>query len=213
MGFQRLLRRLRPRNDRYFTILLQQAELLEEAARLLLTVTDKARSTQAALDALSERDQRGEDLVRTVLRELGRAYLAPFDREDLHDVCTMLHGVLGSLCSAGQALIAFEAESLSPATHRLIQICIEATQVLYVAVQACSQKQTERLSAQRLHLKVLARSGEAASQAERVALYKSPQISAKQALRHQAMLHALRAAIGKCQLVGNGLERILVKHA
>jgi hypothetical protein len=213
MGLQSLLHRLRPRKYRVFPLLLQQAELIEESARLLATVTDRTRAPQAALDALSQRDQRGAELLRTVLGELAGAYLAPFDREDLHGLSTMLHGVLGSLCWAGQALIAYESRSLSPATQRLIQICIEASQVLHVAVQACSQRHPERLAAQRLHLKALERSAEAACQAERVALFKSPQISAKQALRQQALLDALRAAIGKCQLAGNVLERLLVKHA
>lgn len=211
--FQRLRRWLRPRAGGYFGLLLQQAELLEQAARRLANVTDKTQPPQAALDALSQHDRRGEELLRSVLGELGRAYLTPFGREDLHELSSTLHGVLFSLCRAGQVLVAYEIEILSPATRRLIQICIEATHALHIAVQACGGRQTERLFAQRLHLKALDRSAEATYHAERVALYKSPQISAKQAMRQQAMLDALRAAIGKCQLAGNVLERLLVKHS
>lgn len=213
MGLQRLLRWLRPRNDRGFSLLLQQAELLEEAALLLATVTDKTCAPQSALEALSQRDQRGEALGRALLGELSRNYLVPFDREDLHDLSTMLQGVLGSLCAAGQALIAYELRSLSPAVHRMIQICIEAAHALHVAVKACSQRQAGWLTARQLQLKVLERSGEAAYQVERVALYRSPQVTAKQVLRQQAMLDALRAAIRKCLLAGNVVERLLVKHA
>lgn len=213
MELQRLLRRLHPRNDRFFALVLQQAKLLEEAARRLSTVTESVRSPQAVLDALSQDEQNGERLASALLLALGQSCPAPFDREDLHGVSTMLHGVLGSLCRAGQLLLAHENRILSPAMHWLIQICIEATRVLHVAVQACIEQQTERLNAQRLHLKALERSGEAACQAERVALYKSPQISAKQALRQQSLLDALQAAIGKCQSAGNVLERLLVKHA
>lgn len=212
MGFQLKLRRLFARTDGFFELLEQQADLLEEVAHSIARVAEKRITPDAALSGLAQSEQLGDALLRSVVSASRRTYLTPLAREDIHRLSTAVHCVLQALCRAGQALTAYEIQIVSPATHALIRICNEGTQVLKVAVRACRHKQRDKLTAQRLHLKALEHSGESAYRAERAALYKSPQMSAKHILRQQAILDALCAAIAKSQNAAVFLEKVVVKH-
>ncbi len=213
MGLQSLINWLLPRDDKFFMLLEQQAEVLGEAAKVMASFPENGVTSQAALERLHSVEHRGDDLVHEMFVRLDATFVTPIDREDIHNLGTSLDSVVDYLYSAAQAFVAYEVHHFSPAMKEMIQICTEATMVLKDSVPLIRQKRLEGLTPARLQLVALEKRGDTVYQAEMARLYKNPEVNAKELLRQQAVLDALEAALDSCQDAADVLENVAIKHA
>ena len=213
MGFQNLISWLLPKDDKFFLLLEQQAEVLGDAAKVMASFPENGKTSQAALDRIHQIEHRGDDLVHAVTVGLDETFVTPIDREDIHNLATSIDNVVDYLYSAAQAFVAYEVHHFSPAMREMIQICTEATMVLKDAVPLIRQKQMDKLGPARNQLVTLEKRGDVVYQGEMAALYKNPEVNAKELLRHQAVLDALEAALDSCQDAADVLENVAIKHA
>jgi uncharacterized protein Yka (UPF0111/DUF47 family) len=213
MGLQGLINWLLPRDDKFFTLLEQHAELLGEAAQVMAAFPENGTTTQEALDRIHQIEHSGDDLVRAVTIALDETFVTPIDREDLHNLATSLDNVLDYLYAAAQAFVAYEVHHFSPAMRELIQIVSEAALVLRDALPHIRQKHLEKLAPARLQIVALEKRGDTVYRGEMGALYKNPEVNAKELLRQQAVLDALEAALDSCQDAADVLENVAIKHA
>ena len=213
MALQGLINWLVPRDDKFFTLLEEHAGLLGEAADVMASFPDDPSGSHAMLDRIHQIEHRGDDLVRAVTIALDETFVTPIDREDIHNLATSIDNVVDYLYSAAQAFVAYEVHHFSPAMREMIQICTEATMVLKDAVPLIRQKQMDKLGPARNQLVTLEKRGDVVYQGEMAALYKNPEVNAKELLRHQAVLDALEAALDSCQDAADVLENVAIKHA
>lgn len=213
MGLQSLIDWLVPRDDKFFALLEQHAEMLGEAAQVMATFPENGQTAQDALDRIHQIEHRGDDLVRSVTIALDETFVTPIDREDLHNLATSLDNVLDYLYAAAQAFVAYEVHHFSPAMRELVQICSEAAMVLKDAMPHIRKKHLEKLAPARMQIVALEKRGDAVYRGEMAALFKNPAIDAKELLRQQAVLDALEAALDSCQDAADVLENVAIKHA
>lgn len=213
MGLQSLIDWLVPRDDKFFALLEQHADMLGEAAQVMATFPENGQTAQDALDRIHQIEHRGDDLVRSVTIALDETFVTPIDREDLHNLATSLDNVLDYLYAAAQAFVAYEVHHFSPAMRELVQICSEAAMVLKDAMPHIRKKHLEKLAPARMQIVALEKRGDAVYRGEMAALFKNPAIDAKELLRQQAVLDALEAALDSCQDAADVLENVAIKHA
>ena len=86
--------RLLPRDERFFGIFVEDGENLLEAAR-------KLQSMMTAYDHLGERvaeiqalEHRGDEIDVEIQLRLEKAFITPFDREDIHELVSRLDDVV-----------------------------------------------------------------------------------------------------------------------
>lgn len=213
MGFQSLIDWLLPKDDKFFTLLEQHAEVLGEAAQVMASFPENGGSAQEALEKIHQIEHRGDDLVRAVTIALDETFVTPIDREDLHNLATALDNVLDYLYAAAQAFVAYEVHHFTPAMREMVQICSEAAMVLKDALPHIRKKHLEKLAPARLQIVALEKRGDAVYRAEMAALFKNPEVKAKELLRQQAVLDSLEAALDSCQDAADVLENVAIKHA
>ncbi len=93
ISIARGLRALMKSNDRRFVeLLVQQAELAEEALRLLRD--HGASPDPAKLQSVKEVERRGDGVRRVLVDELLHTYATPFDREDLFALSRAVDDIL-----------------------------------------------------------------------------------------------------------------------
>jgi hypothetical protein len=213
MGFQGLIDWLLPKDDRFFTLLEQHADLLGEAAQEMAAFPEKDAEAQTALERIHKIEHKGDDLVRELTIALDETFVTPIDREDLHNLATSLDSVIDYLYAAAQAFVSYEVHNLTPAMRELVQICSEAAMVLKDALPHIRKKHLEKLAPARLQIVALEKRGDAVYRTEMASLFKNPDVNAKELLRQQAVLDALEASLDSCQDAADVLENVAIKHA
>ena len=211
MALQRIIDWLLPKDDKFFAMLEQHAEILGEAGQAMSQFPE--HGTQAAVDRIHQLEHRGDDLVRAVLIALDETFVTPIDREDIHNLAGSLDNVLDYLYAAANSFVAYEVHQFTPAMRSMIQICGEAVAVLKDAIPHIRKNNLEKLVPARVAIVALEKRGDSVYQTEMSALFKNPSVDAKQLLRQQAVLDALEAALDSCQDAADVLENVAIKHA
>jgi uncharacterized protein Yka (UPF0111/DUF47 family) len=210
---QRLLKWMLPRDDRFFTLLEQHGEALGEAAAVLSRFVAGAATPADSRAEMRRVAQRGDELAHAVTIALDETFVTPIDRQDLHHLATSLDHVLDFLDAAVDAFVSYEVHGFTPAMRELIQLCTEAAQLLSAILPSIRKRQLAKLAPARLQIIAWKKRGDTAYRTESAALYKDPGIDAKGLLRHQAVLHALAAALDSCQEAADVLENVAIKHS
>lgn len=213
MVLQDLLNHLLPRNDKFLLMLEQHGEVLGEAVKELVALGESTSDAQRSLDGIQHIEHRGDDLVHAVTVALQETFVTPIDREDLHSLATSLDSVLDYMHAAADAFVTYEVRTFTPAMRELVSICSEAALVLKEAVPYIRKKHLDKVAPARLQIVALEKRSDAIYQAELAALFKNPEVDAKELLRQQAVLDALEAALDSCQDAADLLENIAIKHA
>jgi uncharacterized protein len=82
----------KPREDRFLTLLIQQAEYAVEANEMLLTYLKKPGEKHSAKARQIEKD--ADEVRRILVDELNRTFVTPMDREDIHALSRNLDDVV-----------------------------------------------------------------------------------------------------------------------
>src|SRR5262249_23653765 len=94
---------------------------LDEAAEILVRASKKFLDMLSAFDRLAERAEELKDeehacdlVVERVFQALGRSFVTPMDREDIHALATSLDNVLDNMEETAHRMLAFRIERPTP---------------------------------------------------------------------------------------------------
>ena len=93
--------RLLPTDDRFFDLFNDAAVNVADCARRLKELLDGAEDGLAAVVAC---EQRGDELIREIVRRLNTSFVTPFDREDIHALAEQLDDVVDDVMEVGYRL-------------------------------------------------------------------------------------------------------------
>jgi uncharacterized protein Yka (UPF0111/DUF47 family) len=97
--------RLIPRDEEFTKIFIRDGENLLAAARALeeLVVTyDRLDERVAAIQAL---EHQGDEIDAEIAKRLERAFITPFDREDIHELTSRLDDVVDGIQEVAETFV------------------------------------------------------------------------------------------------------------
>ena len=120
--------RLIPRDDSFFDLLTEQAQIVLEAADLLggLVAVESGRDPFAESCATSRARRR---LNEQIVRKLNTSFITPFDHEDIYLLATVLDDVVDDIDSAGDHIVLFDLDTLPEGVHDQVASIRRAAQL------------------------------------------------------------------------------------
>ena len=98
--------RLLPREEKFYGLFLKQADIISEAARLLLDGVRAGNSTLAAFAMeINVLEHRGDELIHEIFTRLNQTFITPLDPEDIHNISSSLDNVLDGLEDTSHRLL------------------------------------------------------------------------------------------------------------
>jgi uncharacterized protein Yka (UPF0111/DUF47 family) len=115
--------RLLPREEKFYHLFHKQAELIAEAARLLLDGVRCGRSRLAS-DAteISVLEHRGDEVIHEVFNRLNQTFITPIDPEDIHSIASALDNVLDGIEDTSHRLVSYHIDPIPPSMVTLAEI-------------------------------------------------------------------------------------------
>src|ERR1700712_1531971 len=145
MALQAFIRWLLPKDDRFFKLFKEHAQVISEAAKILVDFpSTNGGMTLDVLEEIHKLEHRGDDMVRTVMIALDETYVTPIDREDIHVLATALDNVLDNMYSAAQSFVSYEVRELTQAMRELLKLLVEGTKVLHDTVPGIRRHQLDK---------------------------------------------------------------------
>ncbi len=114
--------RIIPRDEKF-------GELFVEDARNMLAAAHKLEEMIGVYDRLEERiaeirvlEHRGDEIDTEVEVRLDRAFITPFDREDIHDLVSRIDDVVDGIQEVAETFLIYGVESTTDDARRLAAI-------------------------------------------------------------------------------------------
>ena len=126
--------RLIPKDERFQDLFVEDAENLLLAARKLeemIQVYDRLDERVAEIRTL---EHKGDEIDNEVEVRLDRAFITPFDREDIHDLVSRMDDVVDGIQEVAETFIIYDVAAPTPDAQRLAGILSAQAAQLHEAV-------------------------------------------------------------------------------
>ena len=129
-----VLRRLVPRDRRFYSLFDRQAQLCVEGVTALAQLLSDVRDPDGRVREIEALEKRADTVVDDTLALVRRSLLPPFPRGAIHALINRLDDILDLTEDVAQSLHLYHVTTLTPDAHRLAALAVQGADKLRLAV-------------------------------------------------------------------------------
>src|SRR5687768_10182289 len=117
--------------------------LFEEVAKNGATMATKLAAIVAETDynkrasmmqPIEDLEHANDELTHTIFTELGRNFITPFDREDIHHLASALDDIADYIYASAKKIKLYHVNPTDEGIHKLAELIVEGTKEVRIAV-------------------------------------------------------------------------------
>ena len=203
---------LMPKDQGFFDLFDRAAANLLEGGRLLKALTDDYVDVAEKAKQIHNVEHAGDDLTREAIVLLDRTFIAPFDREEIHELVCRIDDVLDALDGAVHKMVLYRVKSPTADCRALADVIFRATKAVNEAVPLLRDiKRPQAILAQCLELSTLESEGDRIEAHGIAALFDNA-TDPIEVIKWKDIYGDLETATDRCQDVGNVIQSIIIRH-
>jgi predicted phosphate transport protein (TIGR00153 family) len=122
------MRWLMPRDDSFFVLFERSAATMVEAAEALEAFFSGGPIDDEAFQRLDDIEHQGDAITHEVINRIGRTFITPLDRDDIHRLIHMLDNVIDAAESAGEIALLCKVTHVRPDAQEMTRVLVGITQ-------------------------------------------------------------------------------------
>lgn len=126
---------LMPREDRFFVLFNQHAEILVHGAEALRGLLKGGPSVGEYASRVMDLEEQADAITREILLLTSRSFITPFDRGDIKDLIGVLDDAIDQMKKTAKAVQLFEVDTLEPEMAKMGDEILEAAKLTVEAVK------------------------------------------------------------------------------
>ncbi|MEX1140439.1 MAG: DUF47 family protein [Bacteroidota bacterium] len=215
MRLDRLIQRLLPRDEKFFTMLEESTSNLLIGSELLKKLASAKTLAQQnkLIEEIKEIEHRGDTITHRIFSELNATFVTPLDREDIHLLASALDDILDHIDGSAQRLVLYNIKKFTPAMIRLCDVLHLSIGELHRGIGLMRDlHHTDRLE------EVFQRVNQYENDADIIFDQAVAELFRREKnpitiIKLKEVYVGLETATDKCEDVANVLEGIVIKHA
>jgi len=216
MALNWLLHFLIPKEDKFFKYLTADVENLLIAARTFREIMSReiSKSERAQkVRKMEELEHRGDEITHQVFSELGKTFITPFDREDIHELASKLDDILDYMHGASGRMTLYRVNVITPEMEKLGAMVCDAVVELHTAIPLL-RNFSNAPTIREILVRINSIENEADDLFERaIAKLFNTCKNPIQLIKLKELLVSLETATDQCEDAANVIESIVVKNA
>jgi predicted phosphate transport protein (TIGR00153 family) len=142
------LKRLMPREDKFFDMFEAHAAKSLAAARALASVFEGGKAVGTHCDALMKAEDEADHITESVNEALRKSFITPFDRGDIKNLITDMDDAVDQMNKTAKAILLYEVSAFEP---NMKIIAVEAVEQAKLLTEALPLLRNIGPNAARLH--------------------------------------------------------------
>ena len=123
--------RLIPRDEKFFELFINDGETILEASRKLEEMVSSYDRLDERIAEIQALEKRGDQIDDEIAARLGRSFITPFDREDIHELTIHLDDILDGIQAAAETFVIYGISRPGDEVKQLVGILTgQAVQLL-----------------------------------------------------------------------------------
>jgi predicted phosphate transport protein (TIGR00153 family) len=205
-----------PKDKKIFFPLFEQAanNVVVMSGVLVEAVNSNDFNTREELfKQIDKLENKGDEITHQIYLELGKNFITPFDREDIHSLATAIDDVADFIQGAANRMSLYRIDDFNEHIRKLSELILQASQDLEKAVRELKDLRNVRNIADSC-IRINSVENQADYVFDRAVadlfLYETDAI---RLIKYKEILAALETATDRCEDAANVMESILVKNA
>jgi uncharacterized protein len=199
-----------PRDESFFELFLKSAGLLVRGAELLQDLVSNFDDVAAKGRRLHDIEHEADEVTHEVMRRLNTTFVTPLDREDIHELASLLDDVMDHMDAAADLMVLHKIEKPLPEMLTQVDLLVMATATTRDALSALPDFRS--LSEYFVEVNRLENEGDRIYRRAIADLF-GGDFKAMDVLKWKDILDELEAAMDELEDVANALEGIALKQA
>jgi len=208
-------RLLAPKNKIFYELFEKSADNVKQMGYLLTQVISEPDfdKRQSIISQMEDVEHANDELTHLLFTELGRNFITPFDREDIHYLASALDDVADYIYSTAKKINFYRVNPNDIGIHKLAEIILQSCNEVRKAVGELRNMKNMRLITESL-VKINSLENEADDifdmSIERLF---ATEPDAKEVIKKREIYQVMETATDKCEDAANVIESIIVKYA
>ena len=204
------LQRLLPHEEDFYVLFQRQAENIVAGAAAFTRMLEHYDDIPAQVQKIKALEHSGDELTHQIFRKLNQTFVTPFDREDIHQLCSTMDDVIDLIDAAASRFILYRIDRVRPGTVELSKVLTLATMELSAAVHAISS--SDQAVQRVIEINRLENESDRICRTLIAQLFydeKDP----VQIIKWKEIFEVVETAVDKCEDVSNVIESIILKNS
>jgi uncharacterized protein len=215
MGLNSIGKLFMPKNKIFYNLFEEVAETVRIMGAVLKqlvneTDVDKRASLTTQLEDL---EHLNDDHTHKIFTELGRNFITPFDREDIHYLASALDDIADYIYSSAKKIMFYRVNPNDPGIQKMVELIDQGT----VSVQSAVAELRDMKNLRKI-TEALVRVNDIENQADDIfdlSIEKlfNQENDFKEVIKRREIYQVLELVTDKCEDAANVIESIIVKYA
>lgn len=215
MAFQSFLNLFTPKDRVFYSLFEDVGDSVGRMGKLMKEVVGEPDIDKRAAIAAQVEDQEhvNDDLTHRIFTELGRNFITPFDREDIHYLASALDDICDYVYSATKKIQFYKVNPNDMGIQKLADLIEQGTATIRIAV-----KELRNMRDMRKITDALVRVNSIENQADDIfdlsieRLFET-EPDAKEVIKKREIYQVMEIVTDKCEDAANVIESIIIKYA
>ena len=203
--------RFTPQEPKFFPMLKRLSEILTSSSDLLVESMqhDKPEEREDYYKRIKDMEREGDKQTHLIFDELGKTFITPFDREDIHDLASTMDDVIDGINSCAKRITIYNPHPIANSGKELSLLIQQAAVYISKAMDELEifrKKPTElRACCIKLH--------DIENQADDVKKLFEEEKDCIELIKIKEIMHELEKTTDAAERVGKILRNLIVKYA
>jgi uncharacterized protein len=203
--------RLFPREESYLPQFAKAADILLQATRELDALAADMTDLEVKVQRIKHLEHEGDQVAHQIFSYIGRTWITPIEREDIHTLASSLDNVLDDVDAVAARLVMFKIKRPTPEMKQATELIVQSAQTIQRAVSLLGDmKHANEIIEASIEIKRLESEADALN---RIAIGKlfEEEKDPIQLLKWKEIYELLEMATDRCEDVANVLEQVVLK--
>jgi hypothetical protein len=204
-----------PKDRVFYSLFEQVSDRVLEMAKLLKDLVNEPDFGKRAsiISKIEDFEHENDELTHKIFTELGRNFITPFDREDIHYLASSLDDIADYIYACAKKINFYRVDPIDHGLHRFAELIYLSTEQVRNAV-----KELRNMKNLRVMTEALVKINSIENQADDLFDHSIERLfaeepDAKEVMKLREIYQVMEIATDKCEDAGNVIESIIIKYA
>jgi uncharacterized protein len=204
-----------PKDKVFYGLFEEVADNVAKMSKLLITTVSEPDfdKRQGFISQLEDLEHANDELTHRIFTELGRNFITPFDREDIHLLATALDDIADYIYACGKKINFYRVNPNDTGMQKLAEIVhASATEVRKAVGELRDMKNMRLITESLIRINSLENQADDMFDMSIERLF-ATEPDAKEVIKKREIYQSMEMATDKCEDAANVIESIIVKYA
>jgi uncharacterized protein Yka (UPF0111/DUF47 family) len=215
MGLNSIMKIFMPKDRVFYTLFEQVADTMSKMGKVLKEVVKEPDFDRRAglISQIEDLEHVNDDFTHQIFTELGRNFITPFDREDIHYLATSLDDVCDYIFATAKKINFYKVNPNDQGIQKMADLIEQGSEQIRIAVH-----ELRNMRDMRKITEALVKVNSIENQADDIfdlsieRLFET-EPDAKEVIKKREIYQVMEIVTDKCEDAANVIESIIIKYA